>query len=109
MVDIRCWSQQAKVVVDDAAAGDYFGQSVAPSGDTALVGADGDDDAGSDSGAAGTNGIGRRPLAQSTSSRRPMDSAQTSLVVPARHTHANAGYQSQQQDDAQVAGFAGAS
>jgi hypothetical protein len=46
------WSEQAKLTASDAAAGDNFGFSVAISGDTALVGADGDDDAGDRSGSA---------------------------------------------------------
>ncbi len=36
------WSQQAHLTAADGAAGDYFGASVALSGDTALVGADND-------------------------------------------------------------------
>ena len=35
----RTWSQQAKLTAADGAAGDFFGYSVAISGDTALVGA----------------------------------------------------------------------
>ena len=46
------WSQQAKLTAADAAAGDQFGFSVSVSGDTAVVGAAGDDDAGSTSGSA---------------------------------------------------------
>ncbi|MGI8758559.1 MAG: Calx-beta domain-containing protein, partial [Acidimicrobiales bacterium] len=46
------WAQQAKLTAADAAAYDYFGYSVAVSGDTAVVGARGDDDAGLDSGSA---------------------------------------------------------
>ncbi len=46
------WSQQAKLTASDGAASDLFGYSVAISGDTAIVGAYGDDDAGSDSGSA---------------------------------------------------------
>ena len=46
------WTQQAKLTASDAAAGDEFGASVALSGDTALVGANRDDDAGSDAGSA---------------------------------------------------------
>jgi len=37
------WSQQAKLTADDGAAGDDFGYSVAISGNTALVGAQSDD------------------------------------------------------------------
>jgi hypothetical protein len=37
------WTQRAKLVDDDGAAGDYFGEAVALSGDTALIGASGDD------------------------------------------------------------------
>ena len=46
------WSQQQKLTASDAAAGDFFGYSVAVSGDTAVVGAGGDDDAGPYSGSA---------------------------------------------------------
>jgi hypothetical protein len=46
------WSEQAKLTASDAAAGDQFGWSVSISGDTAIVGANFDDDAGSDSGSA---------------------------------------------------------
>jgi hypothetical protein len=46
------WSQQAKLTASDGAAMDYFGGSVAVSGDTAVIGADGDDDNGDWSGSA---------------------------------------------------------
>jgi hypothetical protein len=46
------WTQQAKLNADDAAAEDYFGWSVAVSGDAVVVGAPGDDDDGSFSGSA---------------------------------------------------------
>ena len=46
------WAQAAKLVADDAAAGDFFGESVSVSGSTIVVGALGDDDAGSNSGSA---------------------------------------------------------
>jgi len=46
------WSQQAKLLAADGAEADQFGVSVAVSGDTALVGANLDDDHGSDSGSA---------------------------------------------------------
>ncbi len=46
------WAQQAKLTAADAAAEDLFGNSVSISGDTAVVGAAGDDDAGSFSGSA---------------------------------------------------------
>jgi|GEM_PF-1608876 len=46
------WVQQAKLVPTDGAPGDYFGTSVSISGDYALVGAQGDDDGGADSGSA---------------------------------------------------------
>ncbi|MGI6496308.1 MAG: FG-GAP repeat protein [Kiritimatiellia bacterium] len=48
--DGTTWSQQAKLIASDGAAEDWFGRSVALSGDTALVGAYGDDDKGADSG-----------------------------------------------------------
>ncbi|MGK3992648.1 FG-GAP repeat protein [Sorangium sp. So ce1024] len=44
------WSHQAKITAADADASDQFGCSVAVSGDTALIGARQDDDAGTDSG-----------------------------------------------------------
>ncbi len=47
------WVQQAKLLPsDDGAAGDFFGTSVSLSGNTALVGAKGDDDNGDASGSA---------------------------------------------------------
>jgi len=46
------WAQEAKLVADDAAAGNEFGYSVSISGDTAVVGARGDDDNGNFSGSA---------------------------------------------------------
>lgn len=46
------WSQQAKLVAADIAAGDRFGKSVGVSGDVAVVGSPGDDDLGPDSGSA---------------------------------------------------------
>ena len=46
------WLQRAKLVADDARAGDLFGNSVAISGETVLIGAPGVDDAGPESGAA---------------------------------------------------------
>merc|ERR1719271_89346 len=46
------WTQVAKLVASDAAAEDWFGESVTVSGDLVVVGADGNDDAGSYSGSA---------------------------------------------------------
>ncbi|MBK8430868.1 MAG: hypothetical protein IPL28_06050 [Chloroflexi bacterium] len=46
------WSQQAKLTASDPAMDDWFGYSVAISGDTAVIGAYQDDDGGSDSGSA---------------------------------------------------------
>ena len=46
------WSQQAKLTAADAEAGDRFGNSVAVSGDTAIIGVREDDDKGRDSGSA---------------------------------------------------------
>ncbi|MBN1795656.1 MAG: FG-GAP repeat protein, partial [Sedimentisphaerales bacterium] len=46
------WLQQAKLLASDGAAEDYFGFSVAISGDTAIIGAYSDDDNGYDSGSA---------------------------------------------------------
>ena len=42
------WSQQAKIVPADGAAGDGFGKSVAVSADTLVVGSPRDDDGGAD-------------------------------------------------------------
>ena len=46
------WTQQAKLLASDGAAEDYFGWSVSLAGDTALIGANKDDDNGEDSGSA---------------------------------------------------------
>ncbi|MCP4105940.1 MAG: hypothetical protein GY749_10450 [Desulfobacteraceae bacterium] len=46
------WSQQFKLTANDGAAGDHFGYSVSVSGDYVIVGANGDDDNGSNSGSA---------------------------------------------------------
>ncbi|KAL7483837.1 hypothetical protein ACHAWX_000189, partial [Stephanocyclus meneghinianus] len=46
------WNQKAKLVAADGAGGDYFGSSVAISGNVVVVGAYLDDDKGSNSGAA---------------------------------------------------------
>jgi len=46
------WLQRAKLIANDAKAGDLFGNAVAISGETALIGAAGVDDAGPDAGAA---------------------------------------------------------
>jgi len=45
-------TEDAKLTASDGAAGDFFGFSVSMSGDKAVVGAQGDDDAGPDSGSA---------------------------------------------------------
>ncbi len=50
--DGTTWIQQAKASASDAAADDYFGDSVSISGDYAIVGARGDDDNGDGSGSA---------------------------------------------------------
>ena len=50
--DGTAWTEQAKIYASDGAAGDYFGESVAISGDYVVVGAWGDDDAGCHSGSA---------------------------------------------------------
>ena len=46
------WLQRTKLTVDDAQAGDLFGNAVAMDGETVLVGAPGVDDAGPEAGAA---------------------------------------------------------
>jgi len=50
--DGAAWTERAKLTADDAAAGDYFGTAVAIGQDRVVVGADGDDDSGTDSGSA---------------------------------------------------------
>ena len=50
--DGTAWSQQVKLAASDAAGGDWFGWAVGISGEIIVVGAYGDDDAGSDSGSA---------------------------------------------------------
>ena len=55
------WSQQAKLIGSDVAEGDEFGFSVAISGGTAMVGAQADDDAGSQSGSVYVFDRGGRP------------------------------------------------
>lgn len=44
------WVQEAKLLASDGAAGDWFGRSVALSGDTAVIGAPNDDDLGVNAG-----------------------------------------------------------
>jgi hypothetical protein len=46
------WTQQQKLLASDGAAGDYFGNRVSLDGNTALIGAIGDDDNGVNSGSA---------------------------------------------------------
>ena len=46
------WSHQAKLTASDGASGDKFGLSVSVSGNTAVVGANHDDDNGENSGSA---------------------------------------------------------
>ena len=46
------WKQQAKLTAEDGATEDHFGGWMSLSGDTALIGAGGDDDKGEDSGSA---------------------------------------------------------
>lgn len=46
------WNDQQKLTASDAAAGDYFGQSVDIEGTTLVIGAYGDDDNGTDAGSA---------------------------------------------------------
>ena len=46
------WSQQAKLLPNKGAVGDRFGNSVAIHEGTVIVGADGDDDNGDESGSA---------------------------------------------------------
>jgi hypothetical protein len=46
------WTQQAKLLASDGGGGDYFGSSVSLDGDTALIGAERDDDNETDSGSA---------------------------------------------------------
>ena len=44
------WNETAKLIASDGAEGDYFGWSVSVSGNTAIIGADSDDDKGFRSG-----------------------------------------------------------
>ena len=46
------WTKVAKLTAGDGAASDYFGWSVSIDGDTMVIGANGDDDKGSNSGSA---------------------------------------------------------
>jgi len=46
------WSEQARLLASDGAPGDFFGSAVSVSGETAAVGAPGDDDRGPKTGAA---------------------------------------------------------
>jgi len=46
------WVEEAKLLASDGAGYDFFGTSVSISGDTVVIGADGDDDNGSESGSA---------------------------------------------------------
>ena len=46
------WSQQAKLIASDGAANDFFGNSVSISGNNAIVGADSNDENGTDFGSA---------------------------------------------------------
>ncbi len=50
--DGTSWAAEAKLLAADAAEGDRFGDSVSVSGDTAVIGANADDDNGFDSGSA---------------------------------------------------------
>jgi len=50
--DGTTWSEQQKLTASDGTVNDYFSYSVSISGDTAIVGAHGDDDRGSGSGSA---------------------------------------------------------
>lgn len=64
------WSQRQKLVAEDKEARDAFGRSVALDGDTALIGADGEDTGGTDAGAAysftrsGTDWVQRKIVAK---------------------------------------------
>ncbi len=51
-IDPLVWAEEQKLLASDAAASDGFGYSVSVTGDTAVVGASGDDDSGSNSGSA---------------------------------------------------------
>jgi hypothetical protein len=46
------WTEQQKLTASDAATGDWFGSSVAVAGDTAIIGAEREDENGSNSGSA---------------------------------------------------------
>jgi len=50
--DGETWQEEAKLIAPDGEKNDHFGRSVAIQGDIALIGADNDDDAGKNTGAA---------------------------------------------------------
>lgn len=70
------WVEEEKLIASDSHPRDFFGFSVAVSGDTIVVGADGDDDDGPDSGSAyvfgfdGTNWVERQKLTASDAAER---------------------------------------
>ena len=63
------WSEQAKLLPADGAEGDNFGGDVALDGDTAVIGAHGDDDNGDYSGAAYVFRLGPDPDVPATTYR----------------------------------------
>ena len=72
--DGQTWSQQTKLLANDGAMGDSFGEAVSLSGNTAIIGAPKDDDNGVDSGSAyvfirdGTTWSQQKKLKASTTS-----------------------------------------
>ncbi len=60
------WHEQFKLTASDAAASDHFGTSVSISGDYAIVGANWDDDNGTNSGSAYIFGKGLCPISDLT-------------------------------------------
>ncbi len=83
------WSEQAKLVASDAAPGDEFGQSVALSGATAVVGAPYDDDAGTDSGSAYVFEFNQPPVVDAITAPLAPVPVDTEVEVSAAFTDPN--------------------
>jgi hypothetical protein len=95
--DGTVWSEHDKLLASDGDDYDYFGRSVSISGDYAIVGADGDDDNGSQSGSAyifkrdGTNWSQQTKLtAAEPAPSSPLMAMMTMEAFPARHIYLGA-------------------
>jgi uncharacterized repeat protein (TIGR01451 family) len=96
--NVTIWSQQAKITALDGTWGDYFGNSVALSGDTALVGADqSDDGVQADQGAAYLFGRSGTAWTQ-----------QLKLIASVRAENDNLGWSVALSDDTALVGAVGA-